>query len=140
MKVLDKNMQEIDLREYDDDGDEPVVTPEIMQEILKDVEQKEVSEEDLIIDELIGEDLNDDEESCLMKSWCSMGDWPLTMRMATNNSCEESDLKQEGTEVVSKKGRILWNSMYLKSIKIGLASPESIRGWSQRRSEKTGNY
>ena len=63
VKVLDKNMQEIDLREYDDDGDEPVVTPEIMQEILKDVEQKEVSEEDLIIDELIGEDLNDDEES-----------------------------------------------------------------------------
>ena len=63
VKVLDKNMQEIDLREYDDDGDEPVVTPEIMQEILKDVEQKEVSEEGLIIDELIGEDLNDDEES-----------------------------------------------------------------------------
>ncbi len=41
VKVLDKDMQEIDLREYDDDIDAPEVTPEILEELKRDAELNE---------------------------------------------------------------------------------------------------
>jgi DNA-directed RNA polymerase subunit beta len=61
VRVLDKNDEEIDLREYDDDVDAEVATPEILAELKKNaelnsqeevVEEKEedIFEEDLVFD------------------------------------------------------------------------------------------
>ncbi len=45
VKVLDKDNNEIDLREYDEDVDAPQVTPEILEDIKKTAEQNMLNEE-----------------------------------------------------------------------------------------------
>ena len=55
VKVLDKDNNEIDLREYDEDVDAPEVTPEILEDIKKNAEQNMMNQEE-VIDEPIDED------------------------------------------------------------------------------------
>ncbi len=50
VKVLDKNNEEIDLREYDEDVDAPEVTPEILEDIKKTVEQNMMNGEEIVED------------------------------------------------------------------------------------------
>ena len=62
VRVLDKNDEEIDLREYDDDVDAEVATPEILAELKKNAElnsqeedaaeekEEDIFEEDLVFD------------------------------------------------------------------------------------------